>query len=444
MFDLERKRDRAEPASHSVLGLQEPESKDEPRITHSFLGLEDDSGRPLALSKPGPRPRPGSPAAAAAAAATPAPIGASPRPLTPAPKPAVPSGFAPPEFMGGRSRGIDEPGPEPLRELFDLERKSDQQGFPVERGILISIGGHILFFLLLLYWPFGNSSGSRSLFPTFAHNVSKIDEPFPIIFRSAPGPERESRNAREFSDKNRRAGGGDRSRPKSDTPFVPERPGREGLAPGAGAIASSQPPPSPPQRRGEAPRQGQVAPPEKAADSENIFRQPAGSPSSPSSTQEPGKLANLDQAIREAAKGVGAPGQGGSGFPNPDGGFVDSGPLSFETSWYDWGPYADEMVRRIKLHWDVPKLAELGWKGKLTIHFSIRLDGSVEGATLVSGSGIPPFDFAAMQAILKSNPFRPLPKDLIREVPGKTKEGVTVTFFYNMRPSRGDSSGSGS
>jgi len=427
LFDLERKRDRAEPASHSVLGLHEPEGPEEPRITHSLLGLEDDSRRPLALSNP--RPRPALPAPAPAAPA-------SPRPLAPAPKPAVPPGFAPPEFTGGRSRGIDEPGPEPPRELFDLERKSDQQGFPVERGILISIGAHILFFLLLLYWPSGSSSASKSLFPTFTPNVSKIDEPFPIIFRSAPGPERESRNAREFSDKNRRAGGGDRSRPKSDTPFVPELQGREGLAPGAGAIASAQPPPSPPQRRGEAARQGQVAPPEKAADSENIFRQPAGSPSSPSSAQEPGKLANLDQAIREAAKGVGAPGQGGSGFPNPDGGFVDSGPLSFETSWYDWGPYADEMVRRIKLHWDVPKLAELGWKGKLTIHFSIRLDGSVEGATLVSGSGIPPFDFAAMQAILKSNPFRPLPKDLIREVPGKTKEGVTVTFFYNMRPGR--------
>ena len=40
MFDLERKRDRAEPASHSVLGLQEPEDEGgEPPITRSFLGL---------------------------------------------------------------------------------------------------------------------------------------------------------------------------------------------------------------------------------------------------------------------------------------------------------------------------------------------------------------------------------------------------------------------
>ena len=401
MFDLERKRDRAEPASHSVLGLQEPEDHGGEPITRSFLGL----------------------------------AGASPQPVPPASRPPVEKrpGPAAPEFNSRRRS--EEPAVEPPRELFDLERKSDQ-GFPVERGILISLAAHILFFLLLLYWPFGASSG-KSLFPTFTPHVSKIDEPFPIVFRSAPGPERESRNAREFSDRNRRAGGGDPARPRSDTPFVPLRPGREGLAPGSGAIASSQPPPSA-RDRGDS-RQGQVAPPpEKSAQArepqgENVFRQPAGSPSSPS---EAGKLTNLDQAIKEAAKGVGVPGQGGAGFPNPEGGFVDSGPLSFETSWYDWGPYAEEMVRRIKLHWDVPKLAELGWKGKLTIHFAIRLDGSVEGATIVSGSGIPPFDFAAMQAIVKSNPFRPLPKDLIAEVPGKTKEGVTVTFFYNMRPGK--------
>jgi TonB family protein len=402
LFDLERKRDRSEPASHSVLGLQEPEEPGgEAPITRSFLGL----------------------------------AGAALEPISSAPRPPVEkrSGPAAPEFNSGRRP--DVPVVEPPRELFDLERKSDQ-GFPVERGILISLAGHIIFFLLLLYWPFGASSG-KSLFPTFTPHVSKIDEPFPIVFRSAPGPERESRNAREFSGRNRRAGGGDPARPRSDTPFVPLRPGREGLAPGSGAIASSQPPPSA-RDRGDS-RQGQVAPPpERSAQAqqpqgENVFRQPAGSPSAPS---ESGKLTNLDQAIKEAAKGVGVPGQGGAGFPNPEGGFVDSGPLSFETSWYDWGPYADEMVRRIKLHWDVPKLAELGWKGKLTIHFAIRLDGSVEGATIVSGSGIPPFDFAAMQAIVKSNPFRPLPKDLIAEVPGKTKEGITVTFFYNMRPGK--------
>jgi TonB family protein len=144
--------------------------------------------------------------------------------------------------------------------------------------------------------------------------------------------------------------------------------------------------------------------------------------------KETTRLAGLDTAIREAARGA-VGGEGGSPGGDPEGGFVDSGPISFDTSWYDWGPYAAEMVRRIKLHWDVPDLARLGWKGSLTVRFFILADGTVADAKILRGSGIPPFDFAAFQAITKSSPFRPLPTDL-----HSMREGVTVTFFYNMRP----------
>jgi TonB family protein len=170
----------------------------------------------------------------------------------------------------------------------------------------------------------------------------------------------------------------------------------------------------------------------------SVFGPPGtSSPSSPvvaggTRSREGDRRASLDQAIREAARdAAGGGSQGGAGFPNADGGFVDSGPLSFDTTWYDWGPYAEEMVRRIKLHWEIPELARLGWKGKLTIRFFILADGRVVDATIVRQSGIPPFDFAALQAILKSSPFRPLPSDL-----GSSREGVTVTFFYNLRPEK--------
>jgi TonB family protein len=87
------------------------------------------------------------------------------------------------------------------------------------------------------------------------------------------------------------------------------------------------------------------------------------------------------------------------------------------------------MVRRIKLHWDVPELARLGWKGKLTVRFYILADGTVADAKIIRASSIPPFDHAAFQAIVTSSPFRPLPADLHSQ-----REGVTVTFFYNLRP----------
>ncbi len=166
---------------------------------------------------------------------------------------------------------------------------------------------------------------------------------------------------------------------------------------------------------------------------------PAG-PERQGSGEREQRLAGLDRAIAQAARGISQfPGEQGAGFPNPDGGFKDTGPLSFDTSWYDWGPYAAEMIRRIKLHWEIPELARLGWKGRLTIRFFIRGDGRVEGATILSVSGVPPFDHAALQAILTSSPFRPLPKDL-----GSDREGVTVTFFYNLRPEDARSNEGGS
>ncbi|HWZ85903.1 MAG TPA: energy transducer TonB, partial [Thermoanaerobaculia bacterium] len=81
------------------------------------------------------------------------------------------------------------------------------------------------------------------------------------------------------------------------------------------------------------------------------------------------------------------------------------------------------------LHWDVPELARLGWKGSLTVRFYILADGRVADAKIIRFSGIPPFDNAALQAIVKSSPFRPLPEDLHEE-----REGITIVFFYNMRP----------
>ncbi len=153
-------------------------------------------------------------------------------------------------------------------------------------------------------------------------------------------------------------------------------------------------------------------------------------PSLSNGPQEVTKLAGLDAAIREAARGT-IGGEGGATVPNDDGGFVDVGGVSFETSWYDWGPYAAEMLRRIKLHWRISRdLLLLQQNGSTQIAFSIMADGSVADVRVQRPSGIPPYTHAAMQAILESDPFRPLPKDLLRLVPGKDRERIVIHFIY--------------
>lgn len=329
--------------------------------------------------------------------------------------------------------GLDRKGPvappadgqdQPIFET--LERKPFRP-IPVERSVIFSIGLHLLVVVLFLLAPARKiTSDGGGLIPAFYPPAD--DSPIPVAFKEAPGKERPNPKRSDLSDKDRVASGGDPAKPKADTPFAPALPGRQALAPGAPVVS---PPRGSLSAAEEAQRQAAAAAREPASKSEagqEPYVIPPNGPDRPAGGQ---RLANLQGAIRQAAQGISQQptGEGGSGFPNPDGGFVDNGPLSFDTSWYDWGPYAAEMVRRIKLHWDIPELARLGWKGRVTIRFYIRGDGRVEGATILSVSGVPPFDHAALQAILTSSKFRPLPKDL-----GSDREGVTVTFFYNLRP----------
>jgi protein TonB len=113
--------------------------------------------------------------------------------------------------------------------------------------------------------------------------------------------------------------------------------------------------------------------------------------------------------------------------PDRDGGRIDQGGLSFDTQWYDWGPYADKMLRKIRRNWRIPEIARLGVAGVVRIRFFIEKDGRVTGLTITDESGKPPMDFAARDAISHSSPFDPLPTDLT----GVDREGVTITFYYN-------------
>jgi TonB family protein len=307
---------------------------------------------------------------------------------------------------------------------------------PVERAILLSLVGHVILIILLIR---GFVADANRQAPDPRHGLlaafvppEREDSKIPLRFMEAPGPSRDVRKPdAPLSDADRRAGGGDPRRERSALPFIPEKPGISGLEAGK---RGDQKPAGAQQPAQQAEKKASGSPTAEEPGTEGFPAPPRGEAGAQRQPVE--TLAGLDQAIREAARGLPTAGEDGAGFPNPDGGFVDSGPFSFDTKWYDWGPYAREMLRRIKLHWDVPSLARLGWKGKVTIRYFIRGDGRVDGAHIVSGSGVPPFDNAALQSILTSSPFRPLPKDL-----NSDREGVTVTFFYNLRPGAEDGEG---
>ena len=136
-------------------------------------------------------------------------------------------------------------------------------------------------------------------------------------------------------------------------------------------------------------------------------------------------------AIREV-KGPMGGGGGGPDFGEPGGerGNAEQGPISFETSWYDWGPYAQSMVSKIRVNWyaNMPQLIRTGMQGVVTIRFTIQRDGRITHLEILDTSTVPPYDYAARKAIELSSPLNPLPKDF-----PNAYERVTAMFFYNKR-----------
>ncbi|HYC61085.1 MAG TPA: energy transducer TonB [Thermoanaerobaculia bacterium] len=134
-------------------------------------------------------------------------------------------------------------------------------------------------------------------------------------------------------------------------------------------------------------------------------------------------------AIRQVKGPIGggdAPEVGGSS--GGERGLAEQGPISFETSWYDWGPYAQSMVSRIRVNWyaNMPQLIRTGIGGVVTIRFTIQRDGRITEVMIMKTSGHPPYDFAARKAIELSSPLQPLPADF-----PNANERVTAVFYYN-------------
>lgn len=336
--------------------------------------------------------------------------------------------FASPEEAGPDLAGIVGASAEEAggRRPFTLD---------AEWAAALSVIAHLLILLLVLVMPptrrplrpdekVPDPLGLVKLFET-----PPPEPPIPVQFFPAPGPAspRPGRNPLP-SDADRVAHGGDVTQPRSETPRSRAGEGIRDLAPGDRGQRTAAPPPG---QGGESARarEGEETPAAERPSPDGLGQPASADRLKGLRTLSSSPLSGLTaEQVARLAQSDGSGGEGGGGWER-DGGFVDSGPLSFDTAEYDWGPYAAEMVRRIKLNWDVPTLAHYGVKGRVTIRFYIRKDGRVEGATILSSSGIPPFDNAAFQAILRSNPFRPLPADL-----GHDREGVTVTFFYNIRP----------
>ncbi|HEX2059567.1 MAG TPA: energy transducer TonB [Thermoanaerobaculia bacterium] len=254
-------------------------------------------------------------------------------------------------------------------------------------------------------------------------------------FVEAPGPKIDRAPSLDapLSDANRRAS---TPNPTGDTPT--KRPGDgSGLYTppmGSNTPRGVQPQPGQQPMQQQAPQQPQQEP---AAAQPSAAQQQAALDDTFVYRERTNKASAAAGAIdwRSAIREVRGPVGGGEGLDlgniggtGGDIGTADQGPLSFETSWYDWGPYAQSMVSRIRVNWyaNMPQLIRTGIGGVVTIRFTIQRDGRITDITTLKSSGHPPYDHAARKAIELSSPLAPLPKDF-----PNPNERVTAMFYYN-------------
>ncbi|HEX2121759.1 MAG TPA: cell envelope integrity protein TolA [Thermoanaerobaculia bacterium] len=249
----------------------------------------------------------------------------------------------------------------------------------------------------------------------------------PQEFTEAPGPAVESAPlTAPLSDANRKASG---PNPTGTTPT--NRPGD-----GGGLYTPpSNPLPRAPQQAAQQPQPAQQpmnagadapapAEPQKIDTDRLVYHQP---------TQASAAAGTVDwnSAIKEVSKvaSLGGDGMDLGQLVGGEKGTYEQGPISFETQWYDWGPYAQSMVSKIRVNWyaNMPQIIRTGMSGHVTIRFTIQRDGRITDVTILKSSNVPPYDFAAKKAIELSSPLNPLPKDF----PNPT-ERVTCLFYYNM------------
>jgi TonB family protein len=145
----------------------------------------------------------------------------------------------------------------------------------------------------------------------------------------------------------------------------------------------------------------------------------------------------IQQSLKGAAQGrstgrIPGPGESPDQMNNLNPNFSTSGPIILSnTRGVDFGPYLAEILEIVRENWYavIPESARLGEQGRVALIFAIEKNGSVAHLELVSTSGKPPLDLAAMSSIKSSDPFPPLPSAFTGQ-----RLRLQFNYFYNERP----------
>lgn len=175
-----------------------------------------------------------------------------------------------------------------------------------------------------------------------------------------------------------------------------------------------------------------------AGDKKGTLYLPA--PSQPAPNQPPKRGGEIASTSRSSAPGAvrpenrdstspSTPSQGPARvFENEQAAIRTEGSGLFDTKGFPLGDYANLVIERIKENWSIPSNLRNS-QGRTTIIFYIEKSGQYTGLRIITTSGSDSLDLQALNAVLGSNPFPPLPKGF----PGE-HVGAKILFSYNERP----------
>jgi protein TonB len=138
-----------------------------------------------------------------------------------------------------------------------------------------------------------------------------------------------------------------------------------------------------------------------------------------------GALKDLDRFIGKGGSGSGSGSGSGDEIGSVPTGDTGSG-VFFDTQGYDLGPWANRVIAMVRKNWIVPVAADLGLKGIVGISFQVDRSGKILNPQIIAPCEVPSYNQAALQALMITDPFPPLPADFPRPV-----LPAVFRFYYN-------------
>lgn len=281
--------------------------------------------------------------------------------------------------------------------------------FSFTLALTVALVVHVLLAVLMKYNPLSAAPATPNMAMNSPVTMQFVESP-----PNAPTSPEPPIAAKHLSDANRKAG------PLIPNKIPPTQPQIRQYPSFKGQSARSAPAPSStPSTSAAAPSTAQQQPSAEAEPSNDQGDLPA-----PKLAE--GALQDLDRFIGKGSSGSGS----GNGSADQEGsvpsGDTGSG-VFFDTQGYDLGPWGNHVVAIVRRNWIVPVAAELGLKGIVAISFKVDRSGKIIDPKIISSSNVSSFDQAALQALMISNPFPPLPPDFPRpNLP------AVFRFYYNI------------